>query len=125
MLVQNWVEMGWPVQIARVQSMPIVRYHSINAIDSWVKDIAIQGKAVRRPLRKGRDTPTKTVKVNHLVSVVVLKDVTNTADSLQVLVAIWVVIVERGGLPRVSIGQGEVDCHRKFDFAATKHILEE
>ena len=78
-----------------------------------------------RSLRKGRDGSTKAVKVDHLVSVVVLKDVTNAADSLQVLVAIRVVIVERGGLSRIPIGQGEVDCHRKFDFASAKHILEE
>lgn len=111
MLVQHWVEMSWPVQIARIQSMPVVRHHSFDAVDSRVEDITIQGKAVGRSLRKGRDSSTKAVKVDHLVSVVVLKDVTNAADSLQVLVAIWVVIVERVGLSRISIRQGEVDCH--------------
>lgn len=124
-LLENLAEVGWAVKRTRVEGGLVVRNHLLNAVDARIKDITVKGEAMRGALVERRDRSAKAVQVDHLVAVVELKDVTDAFDGLQVLIASRVKVMERGGLARIAVGEGEVDCHGQINLATAKDILEE
>lgn len=73
----------------------------------------------------GRDRTSKPIKLDLLVSVIVLQDVAHALDHLHVLVGSRVEIVEGAGVVGSAIGQSEVDRDGKINFAAAEDVLEE
>ena len=74
--------------------MLIVSNHCVNAIHSRVKDVPVHSEAVRGSLAIWRYCSTKAIKVDHLVCVVELKDISHTIYYLKVLVFYWMNKVE-------------------------------
>ena len=94
-----------------------------NTINTRVKDIAIESEAVRGTVVVGRDRAAETVQVDHLVAVVELKNVTDGLDSLQVLIILWVEVVERFTAGWVSIRQSEVNSKGQINLTSTEDVL--
>ena len=83
--------------------MLVVLNHSFQAVDPWVEDVSVQSEAVRSPLSVRRDGATEAVQGNLFVAIVVLKNISNISDSRQILVSIWVEIVQRAGVVRWTV----------------------
>ena len=96
-----------------------------DTVYSWIKDITIESEAVRSSIAVGWDRAAKTVQVDHLIGVVELKNVSNSLDSLQVLIVLRVEVVERFSGARISIRQSEVNSKCQINFTTTEYILEE
>ena len=74
-----------------------------DTVYSWIEDITIKSETVRSTIVVGWDRAAKTVQVDHLIGVVELKDVSDGLDSLQVLIVLWVKVVERFSLTRITV----------------------
>ena len=74
-----------------------------DTVYSWIEDITIKSETVRSTIVVGWDRAAKTVQVDHLICVVELKDVSDGLDSLQVLIVLWVKVVERFSLTRITV----------------------
>ena len=66
-LFKDLAEMGWAVQTSSVESMLIAVDHTFDTRDTWVEDIAIEGKAVRSTRWVRRDSTSKAVQVDHFI----------------------------------------------------------
>ena len=66
----------------------------LDSIDTWVEDVTIHGEAVGTSTVIGRDCATKTIQIDHLVTVVELEDIADGLNRLQVLVLLRVEEVE-------------------------------
>lgn len=88
------VEVGWAVKVAGADGVAVSSDHFINSIHSRVEDIACQGETVTRAIGKGRNCASEPVKIDHLVRVVELEDVTHASNCLQILVAIRIEVME-------------------------------
>ena len=71
-LVKNRAKVSWAVEVRLVDSVLIARQHTLNTIDTWIKDVAVQCEAVRGALGVGRYSTAKAVQVNQLIRVVEL-----------------------------------------------------
>ena len=72
-----------------------------------------------------RNRTSKAIKINHFVAVVELKDVTDAADRLEILISLWIEVMQRVLISRVTIGKREVDGHSQIDLTSTENILQE
>ena len=102
-----------------------MRDHFLNTIDARVEYITVQGKAVGCTSRVGWDCATKAVKINLLVTVVELKDVAYATDSLQILVAVRVEVVQGVHVSGVSIRERKINGHSEVNFTTAEDILKE
>ncbi len=117
--------MGWAVKWTSLKSILIARDHRFKPVYSWIENITIKGKAVRGPSRIRRNCATEPIESYLFVRIVILKDITHTSDSLQILIAVRIKVVKWLWRCWVSIRHSKVDCNSQVDLAATKHILEE
>ena len=102
-LRQDLVEMSRSVELDIVQGALVRVDHFLHTIDTWVKDITVQGKAVRCAAVVWGHGTTKAIQVDLLIAVVELENVADGLDRLEILVAHWVEIVEGAGGPWVSV----------------------
>ena len=102
-LVNDLCEIGWPIELAVRNGSLVAVDNCRDTIDARGEDVSVQGEAVGATLSVRRDGATKTVKVDLLVAVVELKDVSDTVDSLHVLVAVGIHKVEGAWSLRVAI----------------------
>ena len=101
--IEDFVEVGWTVQVAVLKGLLVVADYLCDTIHSWVENVSIECKAVRRALRVGGYGPAKTVEIDHLVTVVELEDVTDASYGVEVLVAVRVKVVQGVSIARVPI----------------------
>ena len=113
------------VKLDRLQRLFVVLDHLIYPIYARIEDITIEGETVRSSIVVGWDCSAKTVQIDHLVTVVELKNVSDGIDSLQVLIIPRVEVVERLLTGRVSVRQGKVNCKGQINLAATEDVLKE
>ena len=66
----------------------------LDSIDTWVEDVTIHCEAMGTSTVIWRDCATKTIQVDHLVTVVELEDIADSLNRLQVLVPLRVEEVE-------------------------------
>ena len=118
-------EVGRPVQLAVANCTLVAIDHLLDAIDTRVENVTVEGEAVGASVRIGWNGATEPVQIDLLVGVVELEDVTNTLDGVQVLVPVRVHVMERVGGAGIPVGQGEVDSDGEIDRATTKNVLEE
>lgn len=71
----------------------------------------------------GRHCSAKAIKLDLLIAVVELKNGAHAADDLQVLIALWVEVVQRVVLVGRTIRQSEIDCDRQVYLAPSKDVL--
>ena len=93
-LIDDIGKISRAIQFAVSKGLLITLHDLLNAIDTWVEDVAIEGKAVGTSVIIGRDRATKTIQVDHLVTVVELEDIADSLNRLQVLVLLRVEEVE-------------------------------
>ena len=74
--------MSGPIELSLLESVLVCLHDSLNAVDTRVEDVTVQSEAVRSAGIVRRDSTAEAVKINLLVSVVELKDITNVLDSL-------------------------------------------
>lgn len=79
---ENRSEVGWSVKIDSIDSMFVSLYNTVNAINFGVEYVSIQGKTVISLVGVRRDSCSKAENRDHLVTIVVLKDVTNGFDGI-------------------------------------------
>ena len=79
-------EVSWAVQLAVGKGLLIALNDLLDTIDTWVEDITIECEAVGASVIIRWDGATKSIQVDHLVTVVELKDVADGLNRLQVLV---------------------------------------
>ena len=109
----------------RIDRVLVSFNYTIQSVDFWVKDIAVEGKAVVTLVCVGRDGSTEAQSWDLLVAIVVLQDTTHGAYSIQVLVALHIEVVERTWARRRSVGCSEINSHGQADLAASEHIVKE
>ena len=97
----------------------------MDAVDTRIENISIQGEAVRATIVIRRDGSTEAIQIDLLVSVVELEDIADTLNGVQVLVSVWIHVVERFRRARISVREGKVDGDGKVDRTTAKNILEE
>lgn len=122
---KNLIEVGWSIKIYSRKGALIMADHFINPVYSWVKDIAIQGKAVGATLIVRVDCPAKAIKVDQLVTVIVLKDISYSPNGFHVLITSRVKVMKRASLSRITVRQSEVNGECQIYFTAAKNVLEE
>lgn len=86
--------MSRSVQRAFLKSILVAADHRLKSVDSWVKDVAIQGKAVCSSLVIGRNRTTETIQSNLLVGVVVLKNLAYVSYGLKILIPVRIKVVQ-------------------------------
>ena len=123
--VDDLGEVGRSVQLAVANGTLVAIDYFLDAVDTRVEDVTVEGEAVRASVHVGRNGATESVQVDLLVGVVELEDVSDALDGVQVLVPVRVHEVERFGGAGVSVRQGEVDGDREIDRATTENVLEE
>ena len=101
--------MGGAVERAGVEGVLVALDHLLEAVNSWVEDVTIQGEAVGCALSVRGYGTTKTIERDLLVSVVVLQDITHVSDGLEILVPGRVEVVKRRGVVGRTVGKREVD----------------
>lgn len=99
----NICEVGGSVEFAIIEGALIAINNRWDTIDSRIKDIAIKSEAVRSSVCVRRDGATKAIEVNHLVLIIELKDVSNALDSMQILIAVRIHVMQGLGRSRISI----------------------
>ena len=117
--------MGRAVKRTSLQGVLVARDHSLKSVDSRIEDISVQGKAVGSPSCIRRNCTTETIESYLFVRIVILENITHVSDYLQILVAIWVEVVQRTWLSGVAVGHSKVNRNSQVDLAAAKHIFQE
>ena len=117
--------MGRAVKRTNLQGVLVARDHSLKSVDSRIEDISVQGKAVGSPRCIRRNCTTETIESYLFVRIVILENITHVSDYLQILVAIWVEVVQRTWLSGVAVGHSKVNRNSQVDLAAAKHIFQE
>jgi len=93
-LFENFTEVGRTIEAALLQCILIALNNTLHSCNTRIENISVHSEAVRRTVSVRRNGTTKTVKVDHLVRVIELKNVAHILDSLQILVALRIEIVE-------------------------------
>ena len=86
-LVDDVSEVRWSVKLAVADGLAVLSYHGLDAVDSRIEDITIQGEAVGSTLCIRWNCSSVAIQIDHLITVVELKDVANALDGLHVLVS--------------------------------------
>ena len=121
---QNLVEIGWSVQISALQSFLIMTDHFIDSVYSWVEDVSVECEAVGSSRRVGRNRPAEAVQIYHLVAIVELQNVTDSADGVKILVAAWVKVVKGVCVTRIAVRKCKIYCECQVNLAAAKYVLQ-
>ena len=124
-LIQKFREIGWSIKIAFLKCILITLDYGFNSIDSWIKDVSIQSKAVRGSIWVGWNGTSKSIESNLLVWVVELKYISNILDGLQVLIPGRVEVMKWALVSWISIGEGKVYGNGQIDLTTSKYILQE
>ena len=101
-LIEHLTEIGRSIQISVLESVAIVLNDLFNAIDSRIKYITVKSEAMRGPLIKSINLPTKPVQIDHLVGVVELENISYILNNRQVLILLSIHVMKRAstrGLP--------------------------
>lgn len=96
-----------------------------DAVHLGVENVTVQSEAVVCILAEGRNGSSEAEHWDLLIAVIVLKNISNSFDGFQVLVALHIEIVERGRLRWVSIRQGKVDRDGESNLAPAKNVFKE
>ena len=99
----NWSKMSWAIQINILQTILVISNHFLQVVDSGVKNIAIQCKAMWCSLHVRRDSTSETKQIDFFFRVVELQDPAYLLNHLQVLVFSHVEIMQWVGVGRVTI----------------------
>ena len=118
------IEIGWSVQISVLQSFLIMTDHFSDSVYSWVEDVSVECEAVGSSRRVGRNCPAEAVQIYHLVAIVELQNITDSADGVKILVAVWVKVVKGVCVTRITVRKCKIYCKCQVNLAATKYILQ-
>lgn len=102
--------------------------HAFKPITLWVKDIAIERKAMRSFVTirdPSSELSTEPEAWELLVSIIELKDISNRFKSLVIFVISHIEVMERIPLCWWAITQSKINCNGKIQFAPSKDILQE
>jgi len=110
-LIEDVREIGWTIKITFAQSILVALHYWFQTIYSWIEDVSIHSKAVRGSIGIWWYCTPKTIQCNLFISIVELKDISDTLNCLKILISLWVEIMKRIWLSWVSIGQGEVNSN--------------
>ena len=102
-LVEDISKVSRAIQRASLERVLIARYHGFQAVHPRVENVSIQCKAMRRSVSVRWDRTTESIESDLFVCVVVLENFANISDCLQILVALWIKIMERILLSGISI----------------------
>ena len=102
-LVENLIEVGRSIQISVLQCFLVMTDNFCDSVDSWIEDVSVQCKAMGGPLRVWRNRTAKAVQIDHFVTIVKLQDITDSADSVKILVALRVEVVKGMCVTRVTV----------------------
>lgn len=88
--------MSWPIQIDCLvaDAVLVVSNDLFELVDAWVKNVTIQGEAVRGTLRIGLNCTTEPKQIDLLICIVELQNSTDLINNLQVLVLLHIPVME-------------------------------
>ena len=66
-LVDDFSEVGWSIQLAIIDGALVALNDFVDAVDTWVEDITVEGKTVTTTVSVRWDRATKSVQVDLLV----------------------------------------------------------
>lgn len=95
--------MSWAVQIDILNSSLVVLDDGIKSINSWIENVTIQSEAVGSSVVIWWNSTTKSIKIYLFVGIVELKNAADSLNSLEVLVSVWIEVMQRILLSWVSI----------------------
>ena len=102
-LVDDVSEVRWSVKLAVADGLAVLSYNGLDAVDPRIEDITIQGEAVGSTLCIRWNCGSVAIQIDHLITVVELKDVANALDGLHVLISTRVRVMKRARITWVSI----------------------
>ena len=92
--INDLSEVSRSIEIALLNGVLVVCDNLLNAIDTWVENVTVQGETVATTVGIGWNSSSKAIQVYLLVAVVELEDVANALNRLQVLIALHVEVVK-------------------------------
>ena len=107
--VDDLGEVGRSVQLAVGNGTLVAIDHLLDAVDTRVEDVTVEGETVGASVDIGRNGATESVQIDLLVGVIELEDVAYALDGVQVLVPVRVHEVERVAGAGIPVRQGEID----------------
>jgi hypothetical protein len=122
-ILYDLCKVGWTIKIDPWNSISIAWDNFFNAITFWLKNISVNRKTMGSSSLWGNSS-AKPIARDLFIRVIILKDTTNWLNSLNVLISLWILTMQRVVFIRGSIGQCEIDCNTQIDLASTKHILQ-
>lgn len=122
----NLWKVRWPIQIAILNSSLVCLNHTVNAIAFRLKDVTIQCETVWCSAFCWWNQPTKAVKRNLFICIIVLQNFTNCPYSLQIFISPRITAMKRvAGLSWVTVWQGEIDSDIQVYFTPSKDVFQE
>jgi len=87
---QDLVEVSRSIEVDSLQSIAVILDDLLDSIDSWVENVTVQGEAVWGFLIYRWNVASKAIKIDHLVRVVELEDISNVLDDGKVGISLRV-----------------------------------
>ena len=92
---QDLAEMSWAIKLNSAQTVHVCFYNSFEALAFWLEYVSIESKAVTCSSMVWLDACSKTIGWDLFITIIVLKDISNSFECLQIFVSLKVLAMQR------------------------------
>jgi len=116
--------MSWAIKLNSAQTVHVCFYNSFEALAFWLEYVSIESKAVTCSSMVWLDACSETIGWDLFITIIVLKDISNSFECLQIFVSLKVLAMQRSWCVWLAIWQSKVYGDAKVNLTASKHILQ-
>jgi hypothetical protein len=92
---QDLAEMSWAIKLNSAQTVHVCFYNSFEALAFWLEYVSIESKAVTCSSMVWLDACSETIGWDLFITIIVLKDISNSFECLQIFVSLKVLAMQR------------------------------
>ena len=100
---QDLAEMSWAIKLNSAQTVHVCFYNSFEALAFWLEYVSIESKAVTCSSMVWLDACSETIGWDLFITIIVLKDISNSFECLQIFVSLKVLAMQRSWCVWLSI----------------------
>jgi hypothetical protein len=87
--------MSWAIKLNSAQTVHVCFYNSFEALAFWLEYVSVESKAVTCSSMVWLDACSKTIGWDLFITIIVLKDISNSFECLQIFVSLKVLAMQR------------------------------
>ena len=123
--MQDFREVSRAVEIHVAYGVLVGLLHAFYSVAFWFENVTIKSKTVRRPVQLLVDLGSEAIGWDFFVGVIVLEYISHCSQRLQVLVFVWIPIVQRIKGVGWTVREREVNGDIQVYLTPSKDVFQE